>query len=251
MDIDFDVLYTELCPIDLLLQRIGRLHRHAIHDVDRPDTLSSPMCKVFETERESIYHPYIIRRTRETLPKSILLPSDIRPLIEQVYDIDCGAAGEDKKEYEKNMMEMAIHAGDFLLPYPSECENFRGLNNGTPIMESVRYKMNTMNVFLLVRHKDGSFTCFDGRMIPDDPSSEDKVVITEQMLKLYYKEDTAKLLQSQELPKWTDDFNERFLIVDEKGNADFKKMSFNYSEYYGLRREKRLNTIFVMSLGSC
>ena len=44
LDIDADLLITDLCPIDVLLQRIGRLHRHDRDD--RPQSHSTPSCVV-------------------------------------------------------------------------------------------------------------------------------------------------------------------------------------------------------------
>ncbi|MEP6621970.1 MAG: CRISPR-associated helicase Cas3' [bacterium] len=50
LDIDADVLITDLCPVDVLLQRIGRLHRHVAdkHDVprQRPSAFENPSCVV-------------------------------------------------------------------------------------------------------------------------------------------------------------------------------------------------------------
>lgn len=48
LDIDADLLITDLCPIDVLLQRIGRLHRHRI---TRPHDFESPHCLVMLPER--------------------------------------------------------------------------------------------------------------------------------------------------------------------------------------------------------
>ncbi len=42
LDIDADLLITDLCPMDVLLQRLGRLHRHARPDEERPEGYRQP-----------------------------------------------------------------------------------------------------------------------------------------------------------------------------------------------------------------
>ncbi len=44
LDIDADLLVTDLCPLDVLLQRIGRLHRHERND--RSTGYTTPACTV-------------------------------------------------------------------------------------------------------------------------------------------------------------------------------------------------------------
>ena len=48
LDIDADLLISDICPIDVLLQRIGRLHRHA--RTDRPERFRSTSCVVVAPE---------------------------------------------------------------------------------------------------------------------------------------------------------------------------------------------------------
>ncbi|WP_456032221.1 CRISPR-associated helicase Cas3' [Ruminococcus sp.] len=97
LDIDFDMLITDMCPIDLLLQRMGRLHRH--DRGERPDTAQTPVCYVVTDEytdkhsaSRKIYSDWLINKTFDILPDSIILPDDISPLVQEVYN----ATGDDK-----------------------------------------------------------------------------------------------------------------------------------------------------------
>lgn len=90
LDIDFDVMVTELCPMDLLLQRIGRLHRHTWRS--RPQPMQAAVCAVLDTGGDTfdegsaaVYGKWLLWRTRELLPQTIRLPEEISPLVQQVY----------------------------------------------------------------------------------------------------------------------------------------------------------------------
>ncbi len=48
LDIDADLLVSDLCPVDVLLQRIGRLHRH--EGTQRPAGFADPRCIVLVPE---------------------------------------------------------------------------------------------------------------------------------------------------------------------------------------------------------
>ena len=97
LDIDLDVLVTELCPMDLLLQRIGRLHRHYR---SRPAPLQQACCAVLDTGEdafdagsEAVYGQWLLWRTRKFLPRSIRLPEEISPLVQRVYGWEREAPG--------------------------------------------------------------------------------------------------------------------------------------------------------------
>ena len=127
LDIDLDVLVTELCPMDLLLQRIGRLHRH---HRSRPAPLQQACCAVLDTGEdafdagsEAVYGQWLLWRTRKFLPRSIRLPEEISPLVQQVYgwerEAPGGAQGEEMRcVYEQTQEKKKARAEAYLVPQP-------------------------------------------------------------------------------------------------------------------------------------
>jgi CRISPR-associated endonuclease/helicase Cas3 len=95
LDLDFDVMISDLAPIDLLIQRAGRLWRH--RRMSRPVT--DLILRVMLPEQDGevpdfgkdafVYKPYTLLRSwlelRRQSAKILKLPSQTRDLIEAVY----------------------------------------------------------------------------------------------------------------------------------------------------------------------
>ncbi|MCL2865053.1 MAG: CRISPR-associated helicase Cas3' [Lachnospiraceae bacterium] len=115
LDIDFDVMFSQLCPIDLLLQRLGRLHRH--DRKSRPNGVKQSKCYImgavwggFDDGSKAVYGEYLLMRTCRVLEKwssAIKLPDDIPLLVAQVYneDLDVCPPVEYVEDYEKASQE--------------------------------------------------------------------------------------------------------------------------------------------------
>ncbi len=99
LDIDFDVMISDLAPIDLLLQRAGRIHRHIRSPQDRYGHSDVRLYvsgmggeELPEIDKplfwSYVYEPYILYRTWIILGKQriIKLPQDMENVIEEVYD---------------------------------------------------------------------------------------------------------------------------------------------------------------------
>ena len=92
LDIDFDVLISDLCPVDLLLQRLGRLHRHRrnrpqAHQQPRLYLLGTSPDMAFESGSQKIYGAYLLAKTQFLLPEVLHIPSHVSPLVQKVYDL--------------------------------------------------------------------------------------------------------------------------------------------------------------------
>jgi len=128
LDIDFDVLITDVCPMDLLLQRIGRLQRHKR---DRGCAFVVPQCFVInwksnEIHRGSalVYKKYPLLKTKALLPDSICLPGDISPLVQSAYGpdtedvISLPGYAEAKAEWDASIQNQEKRACDFQISEP-------------------------------------------------------------------------------------------------------------------------------------
>ena len=105
LDIDFDLLVTDVAPVDLLLQRMGRVHRHMRGEgqTDRPRGLRLALCYVRGIDRwdpapvfargvDKVYDAASLMEALGVLnidglraSRQVGLPEDIAPLVQGAY----------------------------------------------------------------------------------------------------------------------------------------------------------------------
>lgn len=100
-DIDADLLVSDLAPVDLLIQRAGRLHRHERDPMDRPGALRDPRMIItgfstaadtaeLESGSELIYGRHLLLQSLSLVLEGAeaggwMLPTEVPSLVERCY----------------------------------------------------------------------------------------------------------------------------------------------------------------------
>ncbi len=186
LDLDFDVLVSDLCPMDLLLQRMGRLHRHVRA---RPAGLEQAQCLLLGAGQEelepgakAVYHTYPLLRTLAFLPEdSLRLPEDISRLVQDVYDTcvqlpDPPPAYEAARaEWEQHIKRQEGRSGTYLIKRPFASHQLTDWMDAPPGdtrgEASVRDSADSLEVLVIREAGEGKFS-----LLYDESSTQEALL---------------------------------------------------------------------------
>ena len=275
LDYDADIMYSELCPIDLLLQRAGRLHRH---ERQRPKKLCLPVLTIlcesndaYNRGTSAVYGDYLLLRTQKLLPTEMSFPSDITCLVQKTYDFenDLGIKGaaytEAKGRYEYLQQDKKERANNFLMGKPDPQTGLLGLlQNDNDIDDkqaeaSVRDGSYSFEVILIKRGDNNDYVLISDYQkkevfFSDSNAIDTKLIkeISRERIRLpgifaapyNYYQTIRDLKQMSELmpislkesPWFKDTF---FLLLDQEMKAQIGEYHICYNNNKGLTYEKR------------
>ncbi|MDR2515219.1 MAG: CRISPR-associated helicase Cas3' [Christensenellaceae bacterium] len=275
LDIDFDLMLTDLCPMDLLIQRIGRLHRHLEHS--RPAKLQKPLCLVMGTEEfdggtKAIYGEYSLMNTKYLLPSSLVLPDDIAGLVRSAYGGDIQVPEAEKEHYasakaafdklaaDKKVNAKAFQLGDPARGWPTLVGWLEFSDDeaaGKQGEASVRDSMGSIEVLVIQKLRDGLHLLpwiDGGRLIEHDRMPEDdlgfaiagcSVGLMSELAKRWNIRKTIEELEARKAelipPAWERSHwlrGELFLVLDEAFSCELQGKRLRYDQKYGLSIEK-------------
>lgn len=199
LDVDFDLMVIDLAPVDLVLQRLGRLHRHRRR---RAPGVTQARCAVVGVEDWSaapitpvrgsvrVYGRHLLLRAGALLVEraTVRLPHDIAPLVQLAYGeeqlgepewrADMHAAAVEAHELEQRRVTAA---GEFLLDAPEGANLMSWVRAGVGDTDDsargrgqVRDGLETLEVLVVQQDEDGGLMVVDwaprhaGAQIPLD-----------------------------------------------------------------------------------
>ncbi|SHG62951.1 CRISPR-associated helicase/endonuclease Cas3 [Streptoalloteichus hindustanus] len=142
LDLDFDVMVSDLAPVDSMVQRMGRLHRHR----KREETPVLAITGVGEKAAGPTFPPYTLSvYLRSTLTRTWALlrerseirsPDEVAELVDAVYDpkdlIVCPEGWEEAWQDNEDRRNLALEGMEYkarivYLPQPSDDQSLRRL----------------------------------------------------------------------------------------------------------------------------
>lgn len=126
LDVDFDAMMTAVAPIDLLLQRVGRVFRH--EDTPRPPQFQAPtLCVLTPQDPENyhdVYPPCLRNQSLHLLQDrtTIRIPDDMPQLVADGYDMTA-APPEELEHWMEHLMEneaMSSASTQYLIRSPGK-----------------------------------------------------------------------------------------------------------------------------------
>lgn len=149
LDIDFDVLYTDMCSADSLLQRMGRCYRNRIYKENEPNIFIYNNKDGKEIGVGTVYDKDIFKFSVEHIQEynnKIFTEEDKQDYINKVYNIEKLKKKNYYNTIEKNIKDLEILPIGGIDKGTSE-EQFRNIQNITVIPQIFYKELNEKNIF--------------------------------------------------------------------------------------------------------
>lgn len=276
LDIDFDLMLSDLAPVDLILQRAGRLHRHRANDSRRyglPRRLV-----LFTPEKDEngvpqfgsdtfIYAEYVLLRTYLKLrgASEITIPEDTSPLIEAVYDprqpIDLPAGIDDERlrrllqKLENEDRSAQAKAGRGLVAKPGErrllSQEMLGLDEENPdVHETFRAQTRDIDfsVTVVCLHQDAAGLYVygqEGQIVRIDldktPSPPETKLLLQNAIAIQDKWLGSVFVAQPTPPGWRENGALRYCrhAIFSNGICDLPQHTLKLSQAFGLQTTKK------------